>query len=128
MDMISTALIIATITAIPCLYSLYVQKRAADIVNVKTHDAEYRIHCVVKLLILAETGMSLWIIAFSVQQRTGGKLFFGVIGLGFLLLGLAGLYCCYKVKVKFEGEQLSYYDGFKTKIVNNNTPVTKPPA
>ena len=57
MDMVGIALIIATITAIPCAYSVYVQKRASDFDIFNAHDAEYGIHWLVTLLIIAENAI-----------------------------------------------------------------------
>jgi hypothetical protein len=112
----SIAIIIAVITAIPCIYSNYVQKRSAELIGRDIKDAEYHIHWFLILLTFIGVGMSLAFMGFAIKisRDLGGLIFFGGISVGFFVIGLIGIYECFKSKVKFEGDFLFYYTGFKT--------------
>lgn len=112
-------IVIVILTAIPLMYSLYVRRRIISVDALDTSNAEYKIHWVVKLFILAEICMSLWIMTFYRKGDIGSILFFGGIGLLLLALGLMGLYVCNKAKVKFQGDRLFYCNGFKTSIIDS---------
>jgi hypothetical protein len=116
-DVIIQSLIGPIIIGLFTFYGNLINKRAYNCIEPLPEMATFKIHKIFFLLCFILGSFSSWTIVKGFYDGLGGILFFGTLGIFFLLLSLVALYASVRAYAEINKYELIYYDGFKRKRI-----------